>query len=281
MFSLVLFAMLLGSMNYNNNMGFALTFLLAGLGVAAMHQAHRNLNGLAVRFQSVDPVFAGQNLRYRFRIVAPAQDSRWDLQLAWLDSAGVALDVPAGESTIVDLDHETTRRGKSSAPAVRVRSSFPFGLFRAWAWIHMDADAIVYPKPAGQAQFAKAPGDPVSGTGQPNPHGNEGFAGFREYQRGDSTRRIAWKAFAKTGELLVTEPEDGIDPVVWIDWNSHAGLDTETRLSYMTRLVLDAASAGRTYGLRMADGDVGPGSGDPHMRACLTRLALFGAGRDD
>ena len=37
-YALMTFAMLLGSMNYNNNLSFVLTFLLIGLGFVAMHQ---------------------------------------------------------------------------------------------------------------------------------------------------------------------------------------------------------------------------------------------------
>ena len=36
-FGIMGFAMLLGSMNYNNNLSFVLTFLLAGLGFVSMH----------------------------------------------------------------------------------------------------------------------------------------------------------------------------------------------------------------------------------------------------
>jgi len=42
-FALMAFTMLLGSMNYNNNLSFALTFLLTGLGFVSMHQCQRNL----------------------------------------------------------------------------------------------------------------------------------------------------------------------------------------------------------------------------------------------
>ena len=37
-FGLMAFAMLLGSMNYNNNLSFVLTFILVGLGFVSMHQ---------------------------------------------------------------------------------------------------------------------------------------------------------------------------------------------------------------------------------------------------
>jgi len=48
-FALMAIAMLLGSMNYNNNLSFALTFFLIGLGFVAMHSCQRNLVGLALK----------------------------------------------------------------------------------------------------------------------------------------------------------------------------------------------------------------------------------------
>ncbi len=46
LYSLTVFVMLLGSMNYSNSMGFMLTFVLTGLSFIAMHACHANLTGL-------------------------------------------------------------------------------------------------------------------------------------------------------------------------------------------------------------------------------------------
>src|SRR5918994_6125016 len=45
-FSLMLFAMFLGAMNYANNLALGLTFMLGALGLTAMHYCHRNLAGV-------------------------------------------------------------------------------------------------------------------------------------------------------------------------------------------------------------------------------------------
>src|SRR5688572_3992958 len=60
LFGLMLFVMLLGSMNYSNSMGFSLTFLLTGLGLVCMHHTHRNMVNLIVRSGRHAAVFAGQ-----------------------------------------------------------------------------------------------------------------------------------------------------------------------------------------------------------------------------
>ena len=44
-FTLMLFAMFLGAMNYANNLALGLTFMLGALALTAMHHCHRNLAG--------------------------------------------------------------------------------------------------------------------------------------------------------------------------------------------------------------------------------------------
>ncbi|MDH3751500.1 MAG: hypothetical protein OEU40_12965 [Gammaproteobacteria bacterium] len=80
-FALMTFAMLLGSMNYNNNLSFVLTFVLAGLGFVAMHQCQRNLVGLELSFAGVEPVFAGQSAQFRVAITNHSKNARHGIRL--------------------------------------------------------------------------------------------------------------------------------------------------------------------------------------------------------
>ncbi len=70
-FGIMLFAMLLGSLNYANNMGLALTFMLAALGVVAMHACHRNLETLVARGAGAEPPFAGGDAVFRIALANP------------------------------------------------------------------------------------------------------------------------------------------------------------------------------------------------------------------
>jgi hypothetical protein len=64
-FGAALLILLVGSINYALSLGFALTFLLAGMGLAGMVQTTRNLAQLALRTGRAEPVFAGQPARFR------------------------------------------------------------------------------------------------------------------------------------------------------------------------------------------------------------------------
>src|SRR4051812_9944336 len=64
LYGLMVFVMMLGAMNYGNNLALGLTFLLGALGVVAMHHCHRMLAGLKIASAATDPVFAGQTARF-------------------------------------------------------------------------------------------------------------------------------------------------------------------------------------------------------------------------
>ena len=80
-FALMTFAMLLGSMNYNNNLSFVLTFMLIGVGFVAMHQCQRNLVGLELSFAGVEPVFAGQSAQFRIAVANRSKSPRHRIRL--------------------------------------------------------------------------------------------------------------------------------------------------------------------------------------------------------
>ena len=59
-FTTMVVAMFVGSNNYEINLGFALTFLLTGIGFATMLQSWRNLVKLEITEARLDPVFCGE-----------------------------------------------------------------------------------------------------------------------------------------------------------------------------------------------------------------------------
>src|SRR5690349_20034407 len=61
--------LLVGSINYALALGFALTFLLAGMGIAAMVQTTRNLAQLSVRAGRSEAVFAGDAANFRIGLM--------------------------------------------------------------------------------------------------------------------------------------------------------------------------------------------------------------------
>src|SRR3972149_4595322 len=63
-FGLALLLMLICSINYTLSLGYALTFLLAGMGLVSMLHTYRNLAHLYVSAARVEPVFVGEQAKF-------------------------------------------------------------------------------------------------------------------------------------------------------------------------------------------------------------------------
>ena len=59
-FALTLLVMLVSAINYQLNLGYVLTFLLAGSGLVSIHMTHGTLRGLTLRLRPAAAVFAGE-----------------------------------------------------------------------------------------------------------------------------------------------------------------------------------------------------------------------------
>jgi uncharacterized protein (DUF58 family) len=276
-FGLMAFAMLLGSMNYNNNLSFVLTFILIGIGFVAMHQCQRNLVGLELTFAGAEPVFAGQAMRFRVAVTNNSKSARYGIRLYAPGTYSELHDLQPGESRIFILPVPTDTRGRLSLERFGIRTLFPFELFRSWAWLHMDVSGLVYPAPTDNAP-QPPPTMVAHGHRQHDARGEEDFAGLRKYHDGDSPRHVAWKAYARSGQLLSKQFAGADTSSQWFDFDEIASRDVETRLSILTRWIVDADRTLEDYGLRVPGAEFDPAHGEAHRRRCLETLALFDGG---
>ncbi len=273
-FGLMLFAMLLGSLNYANNLGLGLTFLLASLGLVTMQACHRNLETLIAREAGTEPPFAGQDAIFHLALANPGGAARCDLE-ATAASAHEPVSIGAGGEATVNLRVPTRRRGWVVLDRVEIATRFPYGLFRAWAVLHPGLRCLVYPRPAADAP--PPPPAPGAGGGGTARRGDDDFAGLKDYHPGDPPRHIAWKAYARGGELLIKEFSGAAEPVPIFDLDQTPGGDLESRLSVMARWIVDAHGHGQTFGLRLPGLEIPPQPGEQQRRRCLAAIAEYQA----
>jgi uncharacterized protein (DUF58 family) len=272
-FAAMVFAMLLGSLNYGASLGFALTFLLTGLGLVVMHHCHNNLLGATIKFLGAAPVFAGERAEFKIAVGNEAASARLEIELKHKEHTSGPVDVASGSTELLRLGVETERRGWVALERFRVETRYPAGLFRAWTWVHMETRCLVYPRPAEPGR-PLPDGDVGGTTGRPRA-GDDDFAGLRAAAAGDPLQRIAWKAYARTDVLLLKEFSSGTGAPCPLDWDMLPDLDTERRLAQLARWCLDADAAGRSLALRLPGTEIPLGLGPKHLAACLEALALF------
>lgn len=273
-FAFVLYSMLMGSINYSNNMGFLLTFLLTGLGLVGLLYTYRNLIQLKLTAGPTRPVFAGEPAVFPLYLETTSGRPAFRIGVGNERLDPLLTDVPAEGTKSALVQQISRERGYLSLGRIKVWSEFPLGLFWTWSWLAMDSKVLVYPKPSGSRHYP--PFSALSANGYHTaPAGNDDFAGIRRYQSGDSPRHLAWKALARGHDLLTKQFTGLAGNEVWLDWESLAGLETEQRLSQICQWVLDLDHQGQSYGLRIPGALIPPGQGEAHKAACLEKLALY------
>lgn len=271
-FAVLVAAMGVGALNYNNNPALLLALLLGGAALASLLLAQLQLTGLEVTAIGAEPVPAGTALALRLHARDRGERERRGLQV-WFEGATATLSLADGAGEAV-LPVSTTERGWREIGRVRISTVRPLGLARAWSYAWPDAPVLVYPAP-------EAHGPPLPhGTGQQaqarlHPAG-EDMHQLRNYRRGDARRAIAWKPSARRDALLVREYEQPRDAEVQLDWRALSGLPYEARIARLARWVDEAAREHRRWRLLLpAQPPLGPDGGPAHRHACLRALALM------
>jgi len=272
-----LFVMLLAGLNYANSIALMITFLLAGFGLIAMHLCHRNLVGLAVRgIASVD-AFAGEHGHLLLTLENSADTARIGIEAASEQAERVAIDLPAGACVRADLSLPLEKRGRLVVERVKLSTAFPFGLFRAWTWLHVPLSVLAWPMPRGRRE---PPPQAASGGSRLAVHraGDEEWAGLRQFRDGDSPRQVAWGAYARGRGLLVKTYQSPAAHHRTFDLAALGGGDLELRLEQLAAWIVAAHARGERYGLRLDACELAPDSGNEHRARCLNGLALYGSG---
>ncbi len=277
-FAVTVLVLLVGSINYALSLGFALTFLLAGIGLAGLVHTARNLARLGVSAGRVTPVFAGESAQFRFFLDSRVPFDRPAILVRHVASGSqTVLDVPAGAQAEAVLSVPAEKRGWLPLGRVMLETRYPLGLFRAWSYVEPEARCLVYPRPERSA-LPPSRADAATGSSRAHAAGNEDFAGLRNYHRADSPRHVAWKAVARSDKMLTKQFSGEAARELWLDWNLlPAALGLEQRLSRLAGWVLLAERSGAFYGLSLPGVEIPVGHGDTHAAACLHALAVYGA----
>lgn len=286
-FALTLLVMLLASINYQLNLGYVLTFLLAGAGLVSIQLTHGTLRGMTLHLRPPAPVFAGEPALLEIvldsprgtrhgvglRFADPRHDRRrkprGDRRNAWCD-------VPSEGQASARLAVVPRRRGWHEVPPLVIETRFPFGLFRAWSIWRPASEVLAWPAP----ERPTPPLPPARSVGadlrQAQPGAGAELDGVRAWRRGDSLRRVLWKKAARVGELVSRDTLADGNRELRLDWHDAAGAgDAEARLARLSAWVLEAGREDLLVGLRLPGANFDCARGEPHRRALLKALALW------
>lgn len=274
-FAALLTVLFLAAANYGNNQVFLLVFLLAASAALSVWPSWRNLRGLTILSGEPAPVFAGETAWLPLTLPGGGGTPRHELRIATDGGMqDVALAAPedtlqaAGAALHLRVPLPCPQRGWRPVGTLRLYSRYPFGLLEARLDHPCPARVLVWPAPA-----ASVPRPPAAARGE----ASDALGELRHWQEGESLRRIAWKIWARSDQLLARgfEGAQGSHAAI-LDWDALAG-DAESRLALLARQVLDAEAGGGDYALVLPALRLPGGRGEGQRHACLRALALHGS----
>jgi len=286
MLAATLLVLLVASINYQLNLGYLLTFMLAGSTLVGMHLCHGTLRGLTLQLQPVEAGFMGSNTTISIDLVSSRKRVRHGIGLSVLGSGHwIWTDVPGQGRATVHVAFQPARRGLLPVPPLTAERRFPLGTFRVWTIWQPASRILVYPAP--EAWPPPLPeGEPRSGgaAAARMQRASGEYDGVRSYQRGDPRKMVVWKKLAKADELISRDTHQAQRHALWLDL-AHTGLalpqpaagaPLERAISRLCAWVLAADRQGLEYGLRLGGRAIAPASGEAHKRRCLEALAVHG-----
>jgi uncharacterized protein (DUF58 family) len=277
MLGLTLVVLLVGSINYQLNLGYLLTFLLAGSAVVGMYVCHGTLRGLTMNLVPPDPQFVGASATLSIVLTNDRRSTRFGIGLAVLEATHedrwVWTDVPPLGQSTVQVAFKPERRGLHRVPPLTAETRFPLGTFRVWNVWRPAAQVLAYPAPEAFPP-PLPPGEPrAGGAASARVQSTGEFDGVRAYRRGDPLKLVVWKKAAKADELVSRDNEQAQRYELWLDYAQAGGLGAEHTLSRLTAWVLQAERLGLDYGLRLPGQEIAAATGEAHKRRCLEALA--------
>lgn len=269
----VVIALFIGGINYANNLLLGTSFFLSSLFIIAIHHTYANLSGLRVTAVAASTAFAGEEARFQLRLDDVRDREHESLLLEWDGVLTPLAWINGAEDVAVGL--LAPRRGWFRPPRLKISSTYPLGLLRAWTWLDLDLAAVVYPHPEPSDTIPAGAGREGEGERQ-RKRGHEDFDGLKRFTPGDSLAHISWKHLARgRGMLTKTYASEEVGSDI-LDWHAMPGLPIESRLSRLAFWVVLLSQQNHAYGLRLPGTDIPAGLGIEQRDACLRALALFG-----
>jgi uncharacterized protein (DUF58 family) len=267
----LVFLMFLLAVGYNNNLLLIFTLFLFGFNLIWVIQTHFHLHALKLHSISISDGHVAENVRVHARwSKAPLGPFQWELTLETEDQ----------ELLVKSIQHESSgtegsivfsKRGVWNFTYLKVKTEMPFGLYQVWVFYRLETRGYAYPK-----RFKDVPPvshSPSALTGEHSTliRGPHDVWNLAPYQ-GEESRKISWKHYARSGELVIKEGEELSKTLVHFILRENPP-NKELLLSVMASQMVLCAKTETPFSLETPVKKMSPGLSSSHLTECLRELA--------
>ncbi len=229
-FSAVVFILFLISFSYGHSLAYSSAFILISILVISLPFTNYIINGVDLRVSGGVCAFEGDAPELLLTLTNKSGRYRFDLELDLALLGGLkqhqfssfAGTLAPGQSetkliAIGDIPH-----GHYQQLNIRLKSSFPFGLFFSWCYYSEDIDAWIYPKKRESPTNIQTTFLPIEQLRREEESGTEreiekkilgehdDFSHHSLFLPGHSFGSVDWNLYARSGTLYVKEFEGDI-----------------------------------------------------------------------
>lgn len=267
----LIFLMFLLSIGYSNNLLLIFTLVLFALNLLWVIQTHFFLKALKFDSVFVNDGHTGDDILVKLHWGnLPEGPYDWRIELETFDQA-FPLKNMQNEHLKSEGSVQFPKRGIWDIEYVKIQTEKPFGLYRTWIFFPVRARAYAYPALLKETfDMTKTEGkrEGEDGRESSGPHDVRNLAPYDTRE----SRRISWKHYARSEELLVKEGEDLMRPEVHFRLQGELK-DKEYELSKFATQMVHCAKNDILFSLETYRKNLSLNSGPHHLALCLKELA--------
>jgi hypothetical protein len=268
----LIFLMFLLAIGYNNNLLLIFTLFLFSFNLMWLIQTHFHLYRLKKDHVVFSSGHAGELLEAKiFWKSLPLGPWDWTIEL----------ECDQGDFPLIGSIHEEAksfgeirplRRGVLLWNHLKIKTTNPFGLYQTWIYYPLTETTFVYPALLTNAGIFFT-GNDLEGEVAIDKSGNDDFRGLGAMGNADS-RKVSWKHYARTGELLIKEGEELRSPSLDIELQIPQDAALKERyLSEIATQMVECHKRSIPFSFKSVGFSQACGSGYTHLHECLRELA--------
>ena len=278
----IVFVLFLISLSYGHSLALTTTFFFVSVIMASAHFTNFNLSKVnLINIKQNHFCHEGEDVLINFIIENRSQRDRFGVELELYSETTLEMDhidMDPDSITKGSLKLSNLKRGLYKVSKIKLSSSFPFGLFKAWKVIAVNLEINVFPKKANLLPLPPGVFSNVRGEegGHRLKNGSEDFYGHEKFIEGSSWKNIDWKAFSRTGDLVSKSFSEISSGRVLLDFEHLKSLNEEERVGQLTSWADQCFHNNMEFAVVLPHSKYEFGSGQRHLKHEFQRLALFG-----
>lgn len=267
----LIFLMFLLAIGYSNNLLLIFTLFLFGMNLIWVIQTHFHLRALKLQSVNISDGHAGElNESHIVWKKTPKGPYKWEFAL---ENDSEIIDVTSTYDTenASSVQLKFPKRGVWYFKYLKVKTEMPFGLYQVWIYLPLETKAFAYPaklKDVPPLSFNPSNEEGSEEGLRKGPHDVKSLSPYM----GEESRRISWKHYARTGELLIKEGEQLQRAQVVFKLQKYIE-NKEIALSELATLMVHCANSDTSFTLESEEFKKGPRHDQAFLQECLRELA--------